>query len=78
MKINQTRLPGSRTVPLPAAIGHIAAEHIIPYPPGIPVLVPGERIGWSKLMLLARMAAAGAICAGAADSRLLTIQVLDE
>lgn len=33
-----------RKVPLQASIGEIAAEKIIPYPPGIPVLFPGERI----------------------------------
>ena len=68
----------SRAVPLPAAIGCIAAEPVIPYPPGIPVLVPGERIGWSKLMYLAQVVAGGATCAGASDPRLLTIRVVDE
>ena len=39
------------TVPLAAAAGAIAAEPLCPYPPGIPLLVPGERIdaaraGW--------------------------------
>jgi arginine/lysine/ornithine decarboxylase len=68
----------SHAVPLPAAIGCIAAEAVIPYPPGIPVLVPGERIGWNKLMYLAQVVAGGATCAGAADPRLLTIRVVDE
>ncbi len=68
----------SHSVPLPAAIGCIAAESIIPYPPGIPVLVPGERIGWNKLLYLAQVVAGGAICAGAADPRLLTIRVVEE
>ena len=34
----------SRPVPLAAAAGRIAAEPLVPYPPGIPLLVPGERI----------------------------------
>jgi lysine decarboxylase len=34
----------SQTVPLAAAAGRIAAEPICPYPPGIPLLIPGERI----------------------------------
>jgi arginine/lysine/ornithine decarboxylase len=68
----------SHSVPLPAAIGCIAAEPIIPYPPGIPVLIPGERIGWNKLLYLAQVVAGGAICAGAADPRLLTIRVVEE
>jgi arginine/lysine/ornithine decarboxylase len=32
------------TVSADNAIGRIAAEQITPYPPGIPVIVPGERI----------------------------------
>jgi arginine/lysine/ornithine decarboxylase len=31
-------------VPSADCVGRIAAEYVIPYPPGIPVLVPGERI----------------------------------
>jgi lysine decarboxylase len=34
----------SESVSLAAAAGRIAAEPICPYPPGIPMLVPGERI----------------------------------
>jgi arginine/lysine/ornithine decarboxylase len=30
--------------PLKAALGKVAGEFIIPYPPGIPVLLPGSRI----------------------------------
>ena len=37
------RSPNVR-VPLAAAVGRIAAEPLVPYPPGIPLLVPGERI----------------------------------
>jgi len=31
-------------VPLECCVGRIAAEPLCPYPPGIPLLVPGERI----------------------------------
>jgi len=68
----------SHAVPLPTAIGCIAAESVTPYPPGIPVLVPGERISWAKLMYLAQVVAGGATCAGAGDPRLLTIRVVEE
>jgi lysine decarboxylase len=33
-----------RSLPLGEATGAIAAEPLCPYPPGIPLLVPGERI----------------------------------
>lgn len=34
----------SKRIPLRKAIGHISAQTLTPYPPGIPVLIPGERI----------------------------------
>ncbi|OGR84601.1 MAG: hypothetical protein A2901_04910 [Elusimicrobia bacterium RIFCSPLOWO2_01_FULL_54_10] len=34
----------TKRVPLTKAAGHIAAQTLTPYPPGIPVLIPGERI----------------------------------
>ena len=34
----------SKRVPLSKAAGHICAQTLTPYPPGIPVLIPGERI----------------------------------
>ncbi len=39
------------TVKLDASIGKISAEYVIPYPPGIPVLVPGELIQLETLLL---------------------------
>lgn len=34
----------SEVVPLPEAVGRIAAECVAPCPPGIPVLIPGQRV----------------------------------
>lgn len=34
----------AEAVPLEQAAGRVAAAPICPYPPGIPLLVPGERI----------------------------------
>ncbi len=44
----------SERLAAPAAIGRICAEAVCPYPPGIPVLVPGERIGAEHLAFLQR------------------------
>lgn len=41
-------------VPLAAAAGRIAAEALCPYPPGIPLLIPGERIDAARAAWLAR------------------------
>ncbi|MEK3870527.1 Orn/Lys/Arg family decarboxylase [Paenibacillus sp. FSL M7-0831] len=34
----------TEAIPLDACAGRVAAEMVIPYPPGIPILYPGERI----------------------------------
>ena len=41
--------PAARALPLAAAAGRIAARPICPYPPGIPLLVPGERLDPERL-----------------------------
>jgi arginine/lysine/ornithine decarboxylase len=66
-----------RAVPLAAAVGEIAAELVVPYPPGIPVLAPGERISAEKITYLAEVARRGGCVRGAADPRLATIRVVD-
>jgi lysine decarboxylase len=44
-------------VPLADAVGRIAAEPLCPYPPGIPLLVPGERIDGDRAAWLANQQA---------------------
>jgi lysine decarboxylase len=39
----------SASVPLAEAVGRIAAEPLVPYPPGIPLLVPGERLDGARV-----------------------------
>jgi len=47
------------TVPLPMATGRIAAEGVTPYPPGIPLVMPGERLTRDVVGLLQALRAAG-------------------
>lgn len=47
------------TVPLSEAAGRIAAEAITPYPPGIPLVMPGERLDDDVIGLLRALRAAG-------------------
>lgn len=49
----------AETVPLAQASGRVAAEAITPYPPGIPLVMPGERLGSDVLALLRALRAAG-------------------
>ncbi|MCO5220982.1 MAG: aminotransferase class I/II-fold pyridoxal phosphate-dependent enzyme [Thermomicrobiales bacterium] len=67
-----------RAIPLEQAAGEISAELVIPYPPGIPVLAPGDVITVEKLEYLKFGAASGMYISGAADHQLRTIQVVDE
>lgn len=45
----------TETLPLEACEGRIAAAPLAPYPPGVPVVAPGERIGKKELSYLARI-----------------------
>ena len=42
----------TRAVPLAEAVGAIVAEPVVPYPPGIPVLTPGEIVSPDKVAYL--------------------------
>ena len=66
----------SRAIPLDEAGGEISSELVIPYPPGIPVLAPGETITADKLDYLRAGAAHGMYVSGPADAELKTIRVI--
>jgi arginine decarboxylase len=59
-----------------AAIGRVSAELVAPYPPGVPVLAPGELITREALDALREVAADGGRIAYAADPTLSTFQVI--
>ena len=68
----------SRAIPLAEAAGEVSAELVIPYPPGIPVLAPGDVISPEKVDYLAFGTAHGMYISGPADHRLRTIRVVDK
>jgi lysine decarboxylase len=63
-------------VPAPQADGRIAAEQITPYPPGIPAVVPGERLNGAVIDYLRTGLAAGMNVPDPADPTLQTIRVV--
>lgn len=63
-------------VPLARAQNRIAGEALIPYPPGIPLLNPGEEITLEVLAAFAEMRAAGVEFQGLADPEGAEIAVL--
>jgi lysine decarboxylase len=66
----------SRAIPLAEATGEVSAELVIPYPPGIPVLAPGEEITAEKVAYLHEGAAHGMYLSGPADPALRLIHVV--
>jgi arginine/lysine/ornithine decarboxylase len=65
-------------VPVDAAIGRVSCESIASYPPGVPALLPGERISAETVAYLRELAASGARLHGASDPAFETIHVLRE
>ena len=68
--------PTARRCPSTTRSGRISAELIAPYPPGVPVLVPGEEVTADALARLRAAGSAGLRIAYAADPTLTTVQVL--
>jgi len=66
----------SRAIPLAQAGGKISTELVIPYPPGIPVLAPGEVITDEKVAYLEEGIAHGMYISGPADPKLKSIRVV--
>ncbi|MEU0052193.1 aminotransferase class I/II-fold pyridoxal phosphate-dependent enzyme [Streptomyces sp. NPDC006184] len=62
-------------VPAEQAVGRIAAEMISPYPPGVPVVAPGEVITSDVLDYLRSGVAHGFLISDAADPTLETVRV---
>ncbi|MCX5781209.1 MAG: aminotransferase class I/II-fold pyridoxal phosphate-dependent enzyme [Elusimicrobia bacterium] len=65
-----------KRVPLTKAIGYIAAQTLTPYPPGIPVLIPGERITKEICDYLIDMSAKDIRVSGQETETLRTLKVV--
>ena len=66
----------SEAVPVESAVGRISCESIAGYPPGVPALLPGERVTAEVIAYLRALIAAGARLHGAADPELATVRVV--
>jgi lysine decarboxylase len=65
----------SEVVPVDASVGRVSCESIAGYPPGIPALLPGERITAEVIAYLRELTGAGARLHGASDPAFDTICV---
>jgi len=69
-------LGAAEQVAVEAAVGRISCESIASYPPGVPALLPGERISAETVAYLRELAESGARLHGASDPKFETINVL--
>src|SRR3954470_17285866 len=69
-------LGASVVVAVEEAVGRISCEAIASYPPGVPALLPGERISAETVAYLRELAAGGARLHGASDPQFRTVTVL--
>ncbi|MGK5543874.1 aminotransferase class I/II-fold pyridoxal phosphate-dependent enzyme [Streptomyces sp. URMC 127] len=82
LRLEQVMLPrdaffgSSEQVPWDEAAGRIAAEMLTPYPPGIPAVVPGERLGTEVLRYLRTGVEAGMVVPDAADPEVTSVKVV--
>ncbi|MCZ0207629.1 aminotransferase class I/II-fold pyridoxal phosphate-dependent enzyme [Streptomyces achromogenes] len=82
LELEQAMLPrdaffgATEQVPAERAVGRIAAETISPYPPGVPVVAPGEVITAEIVDYLRSGIAHGFLVSDAADSSLDTFRVV--
>lgn len=66
----------SKRVPLRKSIGEISAQVLTPYPPGIPVLIPGERITKDVVEYIEELADLNIRISGQDSKELKTIKVV--
>ncbi|MEV5934436.1 ornithine decarboxylase [Streptomyces sp. NPDC052079] len=84
LRMEQAMLPRNaffgpvEEVPAQDAAGRISAEMITPYPPGIPAVMPGERLNEPVLRYLSTGLAAGMYLPDASSPGLETVLVVDE
>lgn len=72
----QAYFASTKTVSMDQAIDCFCGELICPYPPGIPLLMPGEKITEKAIKYLQQVVLAGGTITGCNDPTLQTIQVL--
>jgi lysine decarboxylase len=65
-------------VPVEQAVGRIATESLAAYPPGIPNVLPGERLTAETLDYIHQTLELGGSLRGASDRRLRTLRVVVE
>ena len=76
MSPREAYLGPQEVVPAAQAAGRIAAESLATYPPGIPNVLPGERLGAETLAYIEHTLALGGSVRGASDRERRTVRVV--
>ncbi len=66
----------TETLPIEQTSDRISAELVCPYPPGIPVLIPGEVITAKAIDYLRKIKTLGGYISGCADPSLSQLKVV--
>ena len=74
----QAYFAASESILVDRAVGRTSAELVAPYPPGIPVIAPGETVTTQAVLALQQARAAGVRIAYATDPTIGTLRVLVE
>lgn len=75
--LKQTLNGTEKTIPIEKSVNHICAESIIPYPPGVPLLLRGEKITFADVEGLLLLQKTGARFQGGSQLSQGLIKVLD-
>jgi arginine decarboxylase len=78
MTPREAYLGAQEVVPAAQAAGRIAAESLATYPPGIPNVLPGERLSAETIAYVQRTLELGGSVRGASDRLLRTVRVVIE
>ncbi len=78
MTPREAYLGRQEVVPADDAVGRIAAESLATYPPGVPNVLPGERLSAETLAYVRKTLAQGGSVRGASDRLLHTVRVVVE
>jgi arginine/lysine/ornithine decarboxylase len=65
-----------RATPLAESVGEVCGELVVPYPPGIPVLAPGELVTAGKVEYVRQVVARGGHVRGVADPSSATLRIV--
>lgn len=78
LRPREAALAPAHRVPLREAIGHVSADVVCPYPPGIPILCPGEEIDGDIVEYLLHVHSSAFELRGTCDPDLSHIHIVQE